>query len=821
MRNNVLFLFSITLLLGIACEKSADKIVADNIPWGEGTISVEPRAALGEEMEEPDPVSPKVPSYPLPITDIAQILNFERDIAGTAKVTLSDDQQALLLANGFVVLPGNATTFDADYIALQGDSWDAESYVPIFVSTGSVIHLYHLYFEQMLKYLEVKYLIGDLKALSLALMAESDKLAWDDPQMEEAAKLLKGYLSVVVSLIDDDFKPGAAVEKMVKKELALIDGHEKISPSEVFTNNCPLYATTPNFCDGTIGPEEWAALTRKQECYCEDFSQYIPRGHYTQSEELTRYFKAMMYFGRMAFLIKNDRPTLAALLLTSLLRDAPTADGRTAQEAWGRIYRTTAFFAGNADDLLPTEYDNAFRSLFGAEGTIAALSDAAEMEKFVEKVMTLRAPGILGGFKNGLLDSRTETTGLRIMGQRFAPDSYVLGETVGDNAGIDTTDPDKEEILKKAAGQLPECNDIETKDPTLFDNSEMYCACGAAIYFGNKTFCRLLPSGLDVMTAMGSSAALRIQTARDYKYAKLAATHERLITEFAAYTAKDYSQNAYWGWLSILRPLIADRSEGWPTAMRTDAWHDFSLNTALSGWSELRHDTILYVKQSYTEQYDVTVADDGGGPQAKQFYGYIEPEPLFYGRVARMTEMLKVGLRGMGFTDKEFLNALDAGITFMEKLETMARTELNNDDLTENDLFYIRNIGTVFNALIKQLAAAITVETNECKDRYCSSETNLAYDPDKNPYDVRLVADVHTDVNFQEVLETATAKLDRIIVVRRMTDGTLGASVGPVFSYREFPWEMNDRLTDEKWRGTVLAGDAAAGLPDWSASFRK
>ena len=34
--------------------------------------------------------------------------------------------------------------------------------------------------------------------------------------------------------------------------------------------------------------------------------------------------------------------------------------------------------------------------------------------------------------------------------------------------------------------------------------------------------------------------------------------------------------------------------------MQTTAWQDKELNITLASWAELRHDTILYVKQSYT-----------------------------------------------------------------------------------------------------------------------------------------------------------------------------------------------------------------------------
>src|SRR6185436_10824099 len=60
-------------------------------------------------------------------------------------------------------------------------------------------------------------------------------------------------------------------------------------------------------------------------------------------------------------------------------------------------------------------------------------------------------------------------------------------------------------------------------------------------------------------------------------------------------------------------------------AMRTRAWAMKSLNTQLASWTQLRHDSILYVKQSYTAM-------------AKCFYpaGYVEPLPQFWARLETM-----------------------------------------------------------------------------------------------------------------------------------------------------------------------------------------
>ncbi|GAI43997.1 unnamed protein product [marine sediment metagenome] len=36
----------------------------------------------------------------------------------------------------------------------------------------------------------------------------------------------------------------------------------------------------------------------------EDYSQYVPRGHYTRNEKFKKYFKTMMWYGRIDFKLK-------------------------------------------------------------------------------------------------------------------------------------------------------------------------------------------------------------------------------------------------------------------------------------------------------------------------------------------------------------------------------------------------------------------------------------------------------------------------------------------------------------------------------------
>lgn len=351
-----------------------------------------------------------------------------------------------------------------------------------------------------------------------------------------------------------------------------------------------------------------------------------------------------------------------------------------------------------------------------------------------------------------------------------------------------------------------------------FGNLEMYCACRAANILDLSEFCRQLPSGLDIMTAMGSNTAEKIQKERDYKYVFLEKTHKRVKKEFSEYTIKDYSQSAYWGWLYMLQPLIKDYGTGWPVYMQTDAWRNLTLNSALSSWSELRHDTILYVKQSYTEAYG---GDDGDMlAMESKFYGYVEPLPEFYQRVANITEMMITGLEKLEIADESIIDSLSSAKSVMNQLYEITEKELTGTDLSYYDLEYIKDIGSTFNRLIENLAEVVSVTTGECEGVDCIEETSIEYSDINDPFDVRLIADVHTAPDIMKVLEVGTGNIDLMIVVRRMNDGSLGASIGPVFSYREFAHPMNDRLTDEKWRGEILKDKHSKGLPEWVESYR-
>ena len=231
--------------------------------------------------------------------------------------------------------------------------------------------------------------------------------------------------------------------------------------------------------------------------------------------------------------------------------------------------------------------------------------------------------------------------------------------------------------------------------------------------------------------------------------------------------------------------------------------------TGLASWAELRHDTILYVKQSYTPGVEGTSV----GPGEPVFAGYVEPLPAFYHRLAFLTRFTKDGLAARDALPEGLAPLMDSMAELLDGLEAIATKELAMEALSEDQKDLVRGIGTTFETLVMNLAAAVTVEVPSDDPWATDVETSAEGDGFKTT----LVADVHTDGNTKNVLEEGSGKLDWLVIVQRTVEGRLVASLGPVFTYYEFAHPMSDRLTDEAWR-TLLNGADAPARPTWIES---
>ncbi len=287
-------------------------------------------------------------------------------------------------------------------------------------------------------------------------------------------------------------------------------------------------------------------------------------------------------------------------------------------------------------------------------------------------------------------------------------------------------------------------------------------------------------TGLDIMALLGSDEALDILIDRgDTDYDKYQLRFSELKDKFDALDLSDWNFNLYWSWLYSLKGLLCELPEGYPQFMRTQAWRRSRLNAALASWTQLRHDTILYNKAH------------AAPPPAGRIHlppGYIEPNPVFWGRLLSLTRMTSNGLKDFNVLTPEAQERLAQLEEFIQDILVIVRKQLTNQELSSEDEHF-------FSTLPARLESIVTVEPDQC--------SNTA-----------IVADVMTNSYDGMVVEEAVGKVDLMIAACPTSDGRAFLAAGPVLSYYEFKHPMNDRLTDEAWRSMLDSPDRP-DRPQW------
>ncbi len=652
--------------------------------------------------------------YSLPI-NLAQVENIN-------DFDLSANQMELLSENGFVVTaPDNSPNRMLSEF-YQGYERNRYGDTPAFITTDSVFHVYHLVFDKMLRDLEREMFIPMLKELTSSLISTS-KAQYDQlvgTSLEEAALRNLAFFSVAGSLLQTGDPIPDAARELVEAELALIMSASDLMPS-------PIWAY-----EGQPG----------DLVYLEDYSQYIPRGHYTLGPELEMYFRAMMWYGRMNYRLKDRMEVKRALLITKALRETSTASGRTALSLWQGIYDPTVFIVGKADDLGVHEFGVVSDAVFGETPELARFGDDALLTQFIDTARQLPPPQVNSMWVWIWQDQDDVTQGFRFMGQRFTLDQYVFGQVMWRKVGT---------------MEMP----------------------------------RDLPKALDFFAAQGSDLALNLlREMGESDYLNYDTQMAKVTQEVSQLGLDSWTQNLYWSWLYALQPIFEPKGPAFPAFMQTEAWARKDLHTALSSWTELKHDTILYAKQ--------VMAEMGGGPGEPPPHGYVEPNPEAYARLLALAEMTYRGLQGRELLGENTQVNLTNLIEQLQFLLDISQRELAGAAITDDEYWQIKYYGGWLEAMT--IAAADPAEGS--------------YAETLEDQKAALVADVATGMG--RVLEEGVGYPTYIYVV--LPDEPYRLGVGVVYTYYEFIVPPDQRMTDETWRALLESGQAP-DQPEWTQTF--
>jgi hypothetical protein len=491
-----------------------------------------------------------------------------------------------------------------------------------------------------------------------------------------------------------------------------------------------------------------------------DFSQFRPRGHYAGDPALERYFRAMMWLGRTDLRLIETLPDGSQVFrrrqleiaygLRELL-DAPArADFRAIDEAIGA-------FVGEHDEMTLSELD-ALSADLGIDGRagLAALDDAGIAEAIVagnygEQRIASQVMRRSGGGPSTLPLSAS----FALLGQRYTVDSHVFSNVVYDRA------PD-----------------------------------------------RVVPDPLDVaFSALHNDQAVSL-LAGELASHDYAGELSQMRTLVDAHPADYWQGSLYTSWLAALRALspsagaLAAAPE-LPSVARGEAWGRRLLNTQLASWSQLRRDSVLYVKQSYTSDLACEFPD-----------AYVDPYPAFFYGIAALAE------RGGTLVDDLDWGGSELGAKVAAYFASLGRISSLLGDMAAQELS-----GTPFDA--EQMAfinQAVSVDLN-CDGTLLGHSgwyRELFFDPLQAVELDPTIADVHTDIGGSlpvarppSVLHVGTG-LPRPIVLTVNSCNGPRAYAGLVFAYHELLVEGLERMTDEQWKEHLLGRTPLAEV-EWLA----
>jgi len=597
--------------------------------------------------------------------------------------------------------------------------------LPLFVSADAILHSVHASYDAMLREAENKFLIPKLDSLLSSLRMQVPLMGAAyvaDPAMAPMVHDLDVYLTLAYSLLT-----GSAVP--------------------TFPEDAPAVSTLQNL----IASQQWARypLFSSTDRYI-DFSQFTIRGHYTQSVTLGRYFQSMIWLGRTEmYLIAPEniippqkpadiqRQTIDAALLVEALDRANVFPLLDEFDAVIRMFvgESDNVTLPNMKSLLQRAQISGARQLLDTTA-VAAFQDTLRNQPFAYQRINSQ---IL--ITNNVLKPNNvqPASSVLLLGQHFVIDSYVTGNVVFDKINYQ----------------------------------------GSAVW-------RALPSTLDVLFALGNDAAaqLLVPELDMYHYATNLAALRYLVD---GYDGTFWEGSLFNAWLAMIRSCNppADRS-ALPAFMTTASWWQEKMNTQLASWAELRHDNLLYAKQSYTI-----------GLTCSFPVSYVEPIPALYDAVRAFAQLGKSRLvpllsaPSLGSALSLYFTRLD-GVA--DTLGSIARKELNGTCLSGED-----------NRFLQSMLYTIRDGCTVVPDGWYYNLYYSSAEFEKMDY---IVADVHTcptDASGNMVgwvLHVGTGPVNLAVVTATTPDAGTAAYIGPVMSYREHVTDNFLRLTDEQWSKT-------------------
>jgi len=622
----------------------------------------------------------------------------------------------------------------------------------IFVTTDLAAHASHLVFARMLQYLEEEFFFPQLVALTDEYINVIEQKRGQISERVYDTSLL--YFQTAKALL------ALAPKRIIGQDFNRTVSYQDVDPADVLKDFPAQVVSEIEKMNAAQGLGQSSIF----DFFMEDYSQYKVRGHYTKNGVLGAYFRALMWYGRINFNLSGDDGNTrdlalqlapVAFFITDITENSPQI-----KQLWQALFDPITELIGASDDISFYELAPLWNRIKGTDFN-QWYNNPVNLETFIStQYRELRPPSISGSsllfgpYAGGsAMEDRRPPMGWRLFGQRYTLDSEIHYH-------------------------LSPPRYITPNVPLELN--------------------RNMVMGLDILKVLGSRTADWLLRQSDYP--KHPGLEERMnsLQQSLENLRDDYWFSTYYTNILYQIKTLAQFENGIGFYFtEKPGWNLKAMNSAHGTWAELRHDTILYVKQNYAEM--------GGGREEPTFrtrplprpVHYIEPNIPFWNTSIIAFQKIYQILEKYNYLDGRTAQVLNRMHQLFTKAAEISMLQAEDREVSSADLIWISRFA-------RELATIVVAHIggNQIDDR--------------DSLRMALVADVYTNAEIGMVLQTAVGIPYRLYIPLNDGQGGKRIAIGYGFSYHEFSQPISRRLNNDEWRAIAYSNsDMDRYLPFW------
>mmetsp|Transcript_109853 Transcript_109853/g.218176 ORF Transcript_109853/g.218176 Transcript_109853/m.218176 type:complete len:828 (-) Transcript_109853:137-2620(-) len=569
----------------------------------DGTASVRFAAAFDREVSlsssvRAESLGEKTPAYLQHITwQPGHEKALQDALAGRSLCGFDEER---LRTQGFAVKQHTDLSFGRAFLNLY------QSDARILITVDAILYAWHRSFDKILMAVEERFCLPTVKRMldgALASLVEMEGTLADGHWMRSSLPDARTFLEVSLALSE-----GAAMGQQAPDPtdprwsrgrfgIGSLPADEPATPQEAVTGD-QWSESVKRILSQIKSQSGSAKLKMFGEDIAFDFSHFKPRGHYTKTPGLSRYFAVMMWLGRVQLPIRSEQALGGVLTLVESLKRAEVL---TAVENLDSVLQA---FVGESDSATVGQLHAAVTAVCGdhlpSEGTASFVTE-------VRKILMTAGIGKqeygTGGQVSQFAESDPRQDQLDavfcFMGQRFSLDAWAMSKVLHENILVDG-----KKVNRRVASSIDVAYSVFSNDAAAEILRE-----------------RMLQTG---------SARNQVNQYRDGL--EFTPNLEAVRQVMDKLPEEEWMKSIAASWLGALRAL-SETDERRPEAMRTRAWARKTLNAQAASYANLRHDTILYIKPA-----------GAGVCGCDTPHAYVEPQVAFWRALQRLCEVTAANL---------------------------------------------------------------------------------------------------------------------------------------------------------------------------------